>query len=481
MISWRLRKLQSAIDNSETYEEWREAAINYDNVSGMSEWQCRQTTSLYDHHLIRSRLSRLQDLRRRNEDTALLYSLNEGIHGNLGGMGKLALYQKAKFGTKQLITDYIDEIVASLIHIADSESPALCFTDKLDFFRRASHCFGRSALMLSGGATQGIFHIGVCKALFEQGLLPNVVSGSSAGSIMAAVLATHNDEELTELLCMDSIKLETMKFLGWRTILKGDPLMDAEHLESAVSDYVPDLTFEEAYEKSKRKVNISISPAHHQHESRLLNSISSPNVFIRRGVMASCAVPGIYPPVTLAAKNIDGETHPYNPTRQWIDGTITNDLPAKRLSRIYGVNHYIASQINPHALLFKNEKGAEKPFRHVISEFTTTSAKHLLGNFLHHGREKIKSPTLAIIMSQFHSMVAQDYSADITIYPNHRVSNPLKLFVDPSDEEIDRLIKEGERATWPKIEMIRNCTKISRTLDSILEDLEKEEHKRLRA
>lgn len=479
MKSWRLKKLQTAINKAENYDEWRDAAIEYDLASGMSEWQHRQTSSLYDHQLIRSRLSRLQDMRRQDNDTALLYSLNEGIHGNLGGMGKLALYQKAKFGTKHLITDYIDEIVASLIHIADSNSPSINFADKLDFFRRASHCFGRSALMLSGGATQGIFHVGVVKALFEQDLLPNVISGSSAGSILAAVLGTHSDSELEELLSLDSIKLETMKFLGWKKILKGDALMDAQHLENAVAAYVADVTFEEAFKKTKRRINISISPAHYQHESRLLNSISSPNVFVRKGVMASCAVPGIYPPVTLMAKNIDQETHPYNPTRQWIDGTITDDLPTKRLSRIYGVNHYIASQINPHVLPFISEKGAEKPLTHAIGEFTAKSIKHIAGNFLHQGREKIKSPSLGIVLTQLHAMVAQDYGADITIYPSHRLSNPLKLFVDPSDDEIARLIKEGERATWPKLEMIRNCTKISRALDSILDDFEKEEHQRL--
>lgn len=36
------------------------------------------------------------------------------------------------------------------------------------------------------------------------------------------------------------------------------------------------------------------------------------------------------------------------------------------------------------------------------------------------------------------------------------------------------LIAEGEAATWPRIEMIRNCTAISRTLDAILERLEQQ-------
>jgi len=34
------------------------------------------------------------------------------------------------------------------------------------------------------------------------------------------------------------------------------------------------------------------------------------------------------------------------------------------------------------------------------------------------------------------------------------------------------LIAEGEAAAWPRIEMIRNCTAVSRTLDAILARLE---------
>lgn len=46
--------------------------------------------------------------------------------------------------------------------------------------------------MFSGGATLGLFHTGVCKALLEQDLMPKVLSGSSAGAIMTAMLGTSN-------------------------------------------------------------------------------------------------------------------------------------------------------------------------------------------------------------------------------------------------------------------------------------------------
>jgi TAG lipase / steryl ester hydrolase / phospholipase A2 / LPA acyltransferase len=65
---------------------------------------------------------------------------------------------------------------------------------------------------------------------------------------------------------------------------------------------------------------------------------SSPNVYVRAAVMASCAVPGVFPPVMLMAKNQHGERQPYLPTRKWVDGSIADDLPAKRLQRLYRTN-----------------------------------------------------------------------------------------------------------------------------------------------
>ena len=45
----------------------------------------------------------------------------------------------------------------------------------------------------------------------------------------------------------------------------------------------------------------------------------------------------------LMAKNVHGERQPYVPSRQWVDGSVSADLPAKRLARLYGVNHFITS------------------------------------------------------------------------------------------------------------------------------------------
>jgi NTE family protein len=42
--------------------------------------------------------------------------------------------------------------------------------------------------MLSGGACLGFYHVGMMMTLFEEGLLPRVISGASAGSLLASIL-----------------------------------------------------------------------------------------------------------------------------------------------------------------------------------------------------------------------------------------------------------------------------------------------------
>lgn len=41
---------------------------------------------------------------------------------------------------------------------------------------------------LSGGAYLGYYHMGIVKALFKEGMLPRVISGASAGSIITAII-----------------------------------------------------------------------------------------------------------------------------------------------------------------------------------------------------------------------------------------------------------------------------------------------------
>ena len=339
-------QLKRALKKAASYEEWLSAARAYDENNGLDHWRRKDATRQYDHVSIRIRLDRLQSLKARHDIKGMLYTLNEGIHGNMGGMGKAGLYGHAKAGTKCLVEAYIEEIVDSLDLLANDTSGEIDDEERLDFFRRASHCFGRSAFMMSGSGSLLFFHVGVIRALAAADLLPTILSGSSGGALVGSIVATHTAQELTDLMqpeyFLEHVPKDSKKLT----------LADIADLEHSVEHYIPDLTFQQAFEKTGRAMNVSVAPAEAHQTSRLLNATTSPSVLIRSAVMASAAVPGIFPPVTLQALDSRGERKEYLPSRKWVDGSVSDDLPAKRLSRLYGVNHYVVSQTNPHVIPF---------------------------------------------------------------------------------------------------------------------------------
>ena len=464
-------RLDRELRRATSYEEWKESALAHDEATGMDKWKLEPTSNQYDYANIQYRVDELRKLRANHDDVGLLFALNEGIHGNQGGIGSATMYEKAKIGTKKLITDYVDEVVDALHHIETlPETEELNHEDKIDFFHRARLCFGRSALMMSGAGSLGHFHHGVGKTLIEQDLLPDVISGSSAGSVFASLLGTHTTDELLELFETDLFQspFDEQPRQQPRGLVR--PQVDPDQLKLMLERFIPDMTFQEAYEKTGRSISVTIAPHEEHQTSRLMNAVTSPNVYIRSAVMASCAVPGVFPPVMLMAKNVYGEPQPYLPNRRWVDGAVTDDLPAKRLSRLYAVNHYIVSQANPLSLamlstdkLIPLPSGTKSVMRHATREMLKTSEQF--------SRKYLRQiPSAGQAMSMFYSVMAQDYTGDINIAPSFNFVDPQKLLAQLSAKEIEELVSEGERSTWPQIERIRISTKIGRTLDNILDN-----------
>jgi TAG lipase/steryl ester hydrolase/phospholipase A2/LPA acyltransferase len=454
-------QLKRSLKQASSYQEWREAARAYDERNGLDQWRKRDQTGQYDYVSIRQRLDHLRSLKARHDNRGLLYTLNEGIHGNMDGMGRAGLYGHALSGTKHLIESYIEEVVHTLELLASEDSGDISHEEKLDFFRRASHCFGRSALMMSGSGSLLYFHIGVIRALAEADLLPTIMSGSSGGSLVGSIVATHTDDELAEMMSPEGMA----DAIPDRT----SSITPLEQLEQGIANNIPDLTFQQAFEKTGRSINVSIAPAETHQTSRLLNAITSPSVLIRSAVMASAAVPGVFPPVTLEALDSHGERMSYLPTRKWVDGSVSDDLPAKRLARLYGVNHYVVSQTNPHVIPFVTDGHRKQNTLGLLTEAGRRTAREWFNTVtLIADRADRNNGAITRATSLMRSIVNQDYVGDINILPDYKFQNPVNLLSFPGEKQMYRLIESGERCTWPKLEMIRQQTLISRTLDAIL-------------
>jgi TAG lipase/steryl ester hydrolase/phospholipase A2/LPA acyltransferase len=200
------------------------------------------------------------------------------------------MYKYSHIGTKYLIEDYITNVCDTLECFLDCYDKGKTGLDSRHVYEellRTRQYFGRSALMLSGGGTFGMTHSGVIKALWENNLLPRIISGSSAGSIIASVVCAKTDEELPEALdafCTGDLEVfdreDTTFMKKIVRILTTRNLFDAQHLTRVMIGHLGDITFSEAYNRTRRILNISVSSTSLHELPRLMNYITAPNVLI---------------------------------------------------------------------------------------------------------------------------------------------------------------------------------------------------------
>ncbi|TDF38400.1 DUF3336 domain-containing protein [Alteromonadaceae bacterium M269] len=472
----KLSTVQRAIDNARSYQEYSEACLLHDEMSGANEWKEQTFSRDYDYKLIKKRVERIKLAIAKEDAIELMSILHEGIHGNLGNISNPELLHHCKIGTKSLIEEFIEHVCLALEFIYKADENTVDFYEKLSFFDETAHSFGQSCLMLSGGAGLGFFHCGVIKCLTEHDLLPNVISGASAGAIIAAVVGTRTDDELVEDLSADSIFERFEKWSIWQGFRKKS-LFDSTNLENALIDFFGLTTFEEAYEKTKRHITVTVSPADlHQH-SRLLNSRTSPRAIISQAVRASCAIPYMFSPVKLRAKNAAGEVVPYIPNRVFADGSLMADLPFERLARLYGVNHSIVSQTNPVAVPFlpRHDKAPQKGLGALAMQHITNMAK-INSIFVCDMLENMTSSNGAKLgIHKVRSLIDQQYVGDINVMPELSFENIKCLLANPTREGIQRLIDDAEKATWSKLDVIERSMRISKTFGQYLDLLKERE------
>jgi len=225
---------------------------------------------------------------------------------NLGNITAPRLFNRAYAGTKLLIEDYITQVALAIEYVTTlPTTPSLesGFTSqaKLDLLHDTRQAFGRSTLVLQGGAIFGLCHLGVVKALHLRGLLPRIITGTATGALIAALVGIHTEEELLDFVNGDGIDLTAFarhdkngsavkggtdcKNSLLRTLirrvkrfLREGYFLDMNILEVCVRANVGDMTFEEAYTKTKRVLNITVATSGRGGVPNLLNYLTAPNV-----------------------------------------------------------------------------------------------------------------------------------------------------------------------------------------------------------
>ncbi|HEX4894867.1 MAG TPA: patatin-like phospholipase family protein [Solimonas sp.] len=467
------RELHQDMKHASDYTSWREAASELDRRDGLEDWKADETSDLYDWRLIRSRLRQIRQYREEGAIAKLLHHLRQGLHWNLGNLGNPALYDACRVGTKNLVREYVTEVASALEFVCGLESLEFPHAAKQRFFDDLALGYGRSALMLSGGATLGLFHVGVVKALYREGLVPPIMSGSSAGSVVCATIGSRAPDEVEELLDPENAYYAFWRVLPVREMLRNGAVMDQNQLRKAIAANVKDMTFEEAHQLSGRAINITVSPAGVNQPPRLLNHLTFPYLYLREAVLASCAVPVLFPPVMLMTQDERGERVPYMPLLRWNDGSLKSDLPILRMRRLHNVNHFIVSQTNPHVLPFVSRKEpGSQGVANAARDYAFSTLRGQSKSIVDLVRQNLPASGLRRSLDIASSVLDQEYRGNINIFPEVSLWRYANVTANPTMESIKRFMLEGERATWPRIEMIRNQTLIAQMLDACVKKLE---------
>ena len=389
----------------------------------------------------------------------------------------------------------------------------------------------------------------------ENGLLPRVISGASAGSILCAMIGTRTDEEclrdlfdakgttapghsgilklnffrplrspsaddgdadggkknqteIGEVLQNTAGAFKDAKktwqlfvpiglrqftsfifdiFAGHRRprdILKND----TEHFRSCCRANIGNFTFQEAFDRTGRILNIIVSPTNRSDPPLLLNYLTSPHVLVWSAAVASSSLPGVFEPNKLVVKDADGtERFESAAPARFIDGSMEQDLPMTMLSELFNVNHFIISQANPHAVAFASFNLNKSVWTNQVVGLThgiLLFLKNQLKSWVRDIVELIGGRRAAPleefrrgIGSQFFTQEYDGRETDISLIPwkSHRslMSCFLHLIYNPSDDEFMEWMRAAERETWRFIPKIKSHVAEEMTLDRCVQRLRK--------
>jgi NTE family protein len=170
----------------------------------------------------------------------------------------------------------------------------------------------RVAFVLSGGGPYGAMQVGMLRALLDADVVPDLVVGTSAGSLNAAFLAADPTvdgvtrlEDVWKGLEEEDLFPGARKRSSWaRMIMKGNRIFENAGLHRVITEGLGASTFEEL----RIPLGVVATELEDGHEEVFRSGdLVAP-------LLASSAMPGIFPPVEI------GDKH-------YIDGGVTNAVP----------------------------------------------------------------------------------------------------------------------------------------------------------
>jgi TAG lipase/lysophosphatidylethanolamine acyltransferase len=435
----------------------------------------------------------------------------------LGNITAPRLFNRAYAGTKLLIEDYVTQVAHAIEYVTNypttgTHQGGLTNQAKLDVLHDTRQAFGRSVLVLQGGSIFGLCHLGVVRALHLRGLLPRIIAGTATGALIAALVGVHTEGELLEFMSGEGIDLsafakrskrrgsESMsngfnwEEEGWwsttrrriKRFVNEGHLLDMGVLEQCVRANVGDLTFEEAYAKTKRVLNITVSTTSGG-VPNLLNYLTAPNVvcvifcqvfilahiiqLIWSAALASNASSSLYSPVVLQCKDELGAIVPWAPAqettfRPWTHTVYSErDSPLTRIAELFNVNHFIVSQARPYLAPFlRSDLHHPNPRQDSRWSFSLPILRLVVMEVQH---RLMQLDSLGLLSPAIRRFLLDENvpGASLTLVPELTSKDFVRLLENPTKESVDYWIRRGERSVWPAVGALKVRCAIEVELD----------------
>ncbi|KAK3328880.1 hypothetical protein B0H66DRAFT_5046 [Apodospora peruviana] len=423
----------------------------------------------------------------------------DGSESNNGGGDGHGVGTVARLGGRQEYADQLERFNTT----GYAQIAAMSTQMKLDFIHDTRQAFGRSTLVLQGGAIFGLCHLGVVKALFLRGLLPRIITGTATGALIAALVAIHTEEELPGVLSGDGIDLSAFEGRGrskqqpekgvndslwsrWATLMRriqrfrrDGYFLDVKVLEDCVRTNVGDLTFEEAYQRSKRVLNITVATAGQGGIPTLLNYLTAPNVLVWTAAVASNAsaeTPSLYGhrETRVLCKDSHGNIVPWKPAntaidfRHWTHVSYSDrESPLLRIAELFNVNHFIVSQARPYLIPFLQSDMHGPSLVETRNKTTSVTAflVRMMGLEIRHRLRQLD--TLQLLPAGIRRFLVDEQipGASMTLVPEVTVGDFVRLLETPTKETLEYWIRRGERSVWPAVAALRIRCAVETELD----------------
>jgi NTE family protein len=162
----------------------------------------------------------------------------------------------------------------------------------------------RVAFVLSGGGSLGAIQVGMLQALFEEGIQPDLLVGTSAGAVNAAWVAGHphseGAKELAAIWC-GLRRQDIFPLSAWTGALglfgRTNHVIPNSGLRALIERHIP----YERLEDASIPIHVVATDLKTGHAVVLSSGPAVP------ALLASTAIPGVFPPVTIGRRAlVDG-------------------------------------------------------------------------------------------------------------------------------------------------------------------------------